>query len=184
MPSLLAQVPVLSPSRITLEYNGKIRPPPDRENDLARPSGGGGGSGIEPSPLANTAGCEFSHCWRPPRCHFLLRDCRWRAPLARKCAGIKENVMNPLMQMTAAHTSRESIISTLVAGFEGDDAMRSVYPKSDEYHEHFPGFLMAFGGRAFDAGMVDSAAGLGAAFWFPPGLDPDVAAIMAHLDPD
>jgi hypothetical protein len=34
---------VLSPSRITLENKGKIRPQPDRENAFARASGGGVG---------------------------------------------------------------------------------------------------------------------------------------------
>jgi len=35
---------VLSPSRITLENNEKIRQQPDRENGFARASGGGNGS--------------------------------------------------------------------------------------------------------------------------------------------
>ena len=37
------RMPVNSPTRITLENNGKIRPLPDRENALAKASGGGGG---------------------------------------------------------------------------------------------------------------------------------------------
>ena len=40
IPGRLAATPVLSPSRITLENNGKIRPQPDRENAFARASGG------------------------------------------------------------------------------------------------------------------------------------------------
>ena len=40
LPGLLAAGAVLSPSRITLENNGKIRPQPDRENAFARASGG------------------------------------------------------------------------------------------------------------------------------------------------
>ena len=40
LPSLPTQVPVLSPPRITLEYNEKIRPQPDRENAFAMASGG------------------------------------------------------------------------------------------------------------------------------------------------
>jgi hypothetical protein len=40
---------VLSPSGITIEYNEKIRPEPDRENAFARASGGGDGSDVEPS---------------------------------------------------------------------------------------------------------------------------------------
>jgi hypothetical protein len=38
-----------SPTRITLEYNVKIRPQPDLENAFARASGGGDGSDVEPS---------------------------------------------------------------------------------------------------------------------------------------
>lgn len=37
---LAAAGPVLSPTRITLENNGKIRPQPDRENHFVRASGG------------------------------------------------------------------------------------------------------------------------------------------------
>jgi hypothetical protein len=40
---------VLSPSRITLEYNEKIWPQPDRENAFAGASGGGDGTGVERS---------------------------------------------------------------------------------------------------------------------------------------
>ena len=47
---LLAQRPVLSRTRITLENNGKIRPQPDRENAFARENGGGDGPDIQPSP--------------------------------------------------------------------------------------------------------------------------------------
>ena len=46
---VLAQVPVLSLPRITLEYNEKIRPQPDRENAFAGSSGGGDGPVVQPS---------------------------------------------------------------------------------------------------------------------------------------
>ena len=39
-PPAMARTSVQSPSNITLEYNGKIRPQPDRENDFAGASGG------------------------------------------------------------------------------------------------------------------------------------------------
>ena len=44
LPALLALAPVLSPSRITLENNGKIWPEPDGENAFAGASGGGNDS--------------------------------------------------------------------------------------------------------------------------------------------
>ena len=40
---------MLSPARITLENNGKIRPQPDRENAFAGASGGAAATAVEPS---------------------------------------------------------------------------------------------------------------------------------------
>lgn len=51
---LLARGQVLSPTRITPENNGKIRPEPDRENAFTKASGGGYGPDIEPSHVHNT----------------------------------------------------------------------------------------------------------------------------------
>ena len=58
LPALLALAPVLSPSRITLENNGKIRPQPDRENAFARASGGGSVTDTELSPVPMVAARE------------------------------------------------------------------------------------------------------------------------------
>ena len=68
LPGLLAPGPVLSPSRITLENNGKIRPQPDRENAFARASGGE--TGIRTletvSRLHTFQACAFDHSATSP----------------------------------------------------------------------------------------------------------------------
>ena len=75
------------------------------------------------------------------------------------------------------------MVATLIAAFRDDPAVRSLYPTDLEYVRYFPGFLLAFGGRAFDAGTVDQDAdGHAAALWFPPGIEPDGDAIMRHLE--
>ena len=63
LPNLLAPEPVLSPSRITPENNGKIRPQPDRENAFARASGGERGiRTLETVPRLHTfQACAFDH---------------------------------------------------------------------------------------------------------------------------
>jgi ribosomal protein S18 acetylase RimI-like enzyme len=76
---------------------------------------------------------------------------------------------------------QEAVVALLVEAFADDAAVRSIYPGEAEYRRHFPGFLLAFGGRAFEAGTVDVAGEHGAALWFPPGVEPDGAAIEAHL---
>lgn len=50
LPCRRAAGTVLSPSRITLENNGKIRPQPEGEKQFPRASGGGDGPAVQPSP--------------------------------------------------------------------------------------------------------------------------------------
>ena len=61
---LLALAAVLSPTRITLENNGKIRPQPDRENAFAGASGGQGGirthGRLPPTAVFKTAALNHS----------------------------------------------------------------------------------------------------------------------------
>lgn len=84
---------------------------------------------------------------------------------------------------TAPEVDRHEVIATLVAAFRDDPAVRSLYPTDLEYVRFFPGFLMAFGGRVFREGSVDQdREGLGAALWFPPGVEPDGDAIINHLN--
>lgn len=64
LPGLLALRPVLSPSRITLENNGKIRPQPYRENAFARASGGGNATTVEPSLGSGLAMMTAQTQWR------------------------------------------------------------------------------------------------------------------------
>jgi ribosomal protein S18 acetylase RimI-like enzyme len=78
---------------------------------------------------------------------------------------------------------RDAVVGLMVAAFAGDAAVRALYPGEDEYRRHFPDFLTAFGGKAFEAGTVDvDPLGRGAALWFPPGVAPDEAAIMDCLE--
>lgn len=95
------------------------------------------------------------------------------------------NAMNlPVAGIPGAEPEvRDGAVAILVAAFEDDAAVRTIYPSDLVYRQHFPGFLTAFGGRAFDAGVVDiDPSDRGAALWFPPGLAPDGEAIMAHLE--
>jgi len=93
----------------------------------------------------------------------------------------------PLGSIVAARpdtrpVARATAYQTLVAAFEADPFARTLYPVEEEYEAHFPCLAEAAGGRAFDAGFVDTyPAGLGAAVWLPPGIEPDAEEIEAHL---
>ena len=78
---------------------------------------------------------------------------------------------------------RRDTIATLVAAFQSDTAVRVLYPADEDYRRHFPDFLDAFGGRAFESGAVDrDPDGLAAALWFPPALEPDGDAGLGETE--
>ena len=90
--------------------------------------------------------------------------------------------MNDILPGARAGSVANTALDILVAAFEDDQAVRTIYPERDDYRRHFPGFAAAFGGRAIAAGTVDcDQEGLAAALWYPPGLEPDGEAIIAHL---
>jgi ribosomal protein S18 acetylase RimI-like enzyme len=72
--------------------------------------------------------------------------------------------------------------ATLVSAFTEDPVERWLYPELQQYLTHFPEFLAAFGGRAFDEQTVWSLGEFCAvALWLPPGTEPDGDAITTAL---
>ncbi len=70
----------------------------------------------------------------------------------------------------------------LVSAFTDDPVERWLYPELPEYLAHFPRFLAAFGGRAFEEETVWRLGEYSAvALWLPPGAEPDGDAIVAVL---
>ena len=77
---------------------------------------------------------------------------------------------------------KASALATLVSAFITDPVERWLYPEDDDYLAHFPEFVAAFGGRAFDAQTawcVDDCAAV--ALWLPPGNTPDEDAVVSVL---
>ncbi len=71
---------------------------------------------------------------------------------------------------------------TLLSAFTEDPVERWLYPELADYLTHFPKFLAAFGGRAFDQQTVWCLGEYSAvALWLPPGVEPDGDAIGAVL---
>jgi ribosomal protein S18 acetylase RimI-like enzyme len=71
---------------------------------------------------------------------------------------------------------------TLVSAFTEDPVERWLYPDFQQYLTHFPEFLAAFGGKAFQEQTVWSLGEFCAvALWLPPGSEPDGEAITAVL---
>jgi GNAT superfamily N-acetyltransferase len=77
---------------------------------------------------------------------------------------------------------RERAYATLVLAFVTDPGERWLYPDAQEYLTHFPRFLAAFGGRAFDEKTAWRFRDFSSvALWLPPGAEPDGDAIVAVL---
>jgi len=67
---------------------------------------------------------------------------------------------------------------TLASAFAEDPVERWLYPELAKYLTHFPKFLAAFGGRAFESETVWRLGDFAAvALWLPPGAEPDGDAI-------
>jgi ribosomal protein S18 acetylase RimI-like enzyme len=86
------------------------------------------------------------------------------------------------MGLLEVHVARSNVedrvTATIVRAFMNDPAARWMYPNPAQYCEHFPKFVRAFGGRAFETGMVHRADEFrGAALWLPPRVRPDEDAI-------
>jgi GNAT superfamily N-acetyltransferase len=85
--------------------------------------------------------------------------------------------------VTATGSDELRAVSTLVIAFAADPAARWLYPRAEQYLEHFPQFVRAFGGQAFSDGTADCFADFcGVALWFAPRTHPDEAAVGGVLE--
>jgi GNAT superfamily N-acetyltransferase len=83
---------------------------------------------------------------------------------------------------TMRESEREEVISTLVSAFVDDPVERWLFPDPEQYSSHFPEFLAAFAGAAFDRRTVWTLGELSAvALWLPPDAQPAGDAIVAVL---
>ncbi len=83
---------------------------------------------------------------------------------------------------TATESDGAPVIDVVVLAFSGDPVARWSWPHPQEYLKHFPGFVKAFGGKAFSHGSAYCIDGYaGAALWLPPDIHPDDDALMTIL---
>jgi GNAT superfamily N-acetyltransferase len=74
------------------------------------------------------------------------------------------------------------VIATLVSAFIADPVERWLFSEPLDYLRHFPVFVAAFGGEAFEMQTVWRLSDFAAvAMWIPPGAEPDGDAIVAAL---
>lgn len=86
---------------------------------------------------------------------------------------------NPSAVRTATIAEQKYITAGLVLAFNNDPVARWMYPDSHQYLTHFPDFIRAFGGRAFEHDTTYVVDGYsGAALWFPPGVEPNADALI------
>jgi ribosomal protein S18 acetylase RimI-like enzyme len=90
--------------------------------------------------------------------------------------------MSALAFSAADESEQERIYATLVLAFAADPVERWLYPEPQQYLSHIPGFLAAFGGRAFAEQTVWHLGEFSAvALWLPPGAEADDDAITTSL---
>ena len=83
---------------------------------------------------------------------------------------------------TATATDEAPTIAVVVLAFSADPAARWAWPDPAQYLTHFPGFVKAFGGKAFAHGSAHYVDGYaGAALWLPPDVHPDDDTLITLL---
>lgn len=89
----------------------------------------------------------------------------------------------PLGPTIAPATNRNEVLAILTDAFEGDPAVRALYPDTETHRRCFPAFAELFAGSAFSMGAADvTADGMGAALWLPPGVEADPEPLMTYLE--
>lgn len=80
-------------------------------------------------------------------------------------------------------SDEQHAINVIVLAFSADPAARRTFPDPTQYFRHFPKFVKAFGGKAFDLGTAYHIDGfLGAALWLPPDVHPDDEPLTALIE--
>jgi ribosomal protein S18 acetylase RimI-like enzyme/dihydrofolate reductase len=94
-----------------------------------------------------------------------------------RVSAVSDAVFSPV-----AASDRATAVGTLVSAFTDDPVERWLYPDTEEYLTHFPEFVEAFGGRAFEGKTAWSLGEFSAvALWLAPGTEPDGDAVIASL---
>ena len=82
--------------------------------------------------------------------------------------------MDSVAVREASADDLDRAVSVQVMAFSSDPVMRWLYPEAHDYLTHFPAFVKAFGGGAFEHSTAYIGAEIGADFggvalWLPPG---------------
>ncbi len=77
-------------------------------------------------------------------------------------------------------TARQHGVATLTLAFSSDPVVRWAWPDSERYLSHWPPFVDAFGGKAFEEGTAYGPEDhVAVALWLAPGVEPDGEALMS-----
>ncbi len=83
---------------------------------------------------------------------------------------------------TATASDESAAVAVVVLAFSADPAARWTWPDPQQYLQHFPNFVKAFGGKSFAHGSAYCVDGYaGAALWLPPDIEPDEGQLMSLL---
>jgi GNAT superfamily N-acetyltransferase len=91
----------------------------------------------------------------------------------------RDAIMAASLIQTATAADAERCLAVLTLAFGSDPPCRWAWPEPRQYLEAFPRFARAFGGSAIEYGTANYYEGFsGVAWWLPPGVAPDEAALV------
>jgi len=108
----------------------------------------------------------------------------------RTYAPIQQKLWQPPLKSNAVQIRRVTtafdetkVIATQVLAFGNDPVARWLYPDPLQYLTYFPQFVRTFGNKALEHKTTYFADRyIGAAFWFPPSVEPDGDPLIDLLE--
>jgi ribosomal protein S18 acetylase RimI-like enzyme len=90
--------------------------------------------------------------------------------------------MSPVTIREASLDELARTVSVQVTAFSSDPVIRWLYPEAHEYLAHYPSFVTALGGGAFESATAYVECNFGgAALWLPPGAHLDEELLLSVL---
>lgn len=93
----------------------------------------------------------------------------------------RDDAANDVRSATAAEADR--VINVMMLAFSRDPVTRWAWPDGHTLVTHYPAFVRAFGGKAFEHDSAFRTADFaGVSLWLPPGVESDAERMAALLE--
>ena len=94
---------------------------------------------------------------------------------------VRDHATQPIQSATTAE--QDDVVAVMMLAFSRDPVTRWVWPNGNTLVTHYPAFVRAFAGKAFEHGSAFRTADFaGVALWLPPHVESDAERMAALVE--